>query len=190
VTGDGGFDLEDAQDSTLLHRQEFLSSRLLLTQALVGIGCTKTGGTFVVKIFDTVTSISAQILFILAQCFEEILIFKPVSSRPANAERYVICRRRHRDVQSYYQLLAQGAKSYTEDQYLASLFVEPLPAVFTQWLVAANVESLNRQATAAQNILLYLQGQNPVIPVYNLHKFLIIWNLPDNVPDRSSRLNV
>lgn len=58
VTADGGFDLEDNMDKTLLHRQEFLSSRLLLTQALVGIGCAKVGGNFVVKVFDTVTQLS------------------------------------------------------------------------------------------------------------------------------------
>lgn len=183
VTGDGGFDLEDTQDKTLLHRQEFLSSRLLLTQALVGIGCTKAEGNFVVKVFDTVTSISAQILFVLAQCFEAILIFKPVSSRPANAERYVLCIRRRPIVQAYYQLLAQAARTYLPNEYLASLFSEPLPVAFTQWLRASNDESTNRQLLAAQNILLYLKGDQPQISEYNIPKFLIIWNLPDTPLD-------
>lgn len=183
VTADGGFDLEDTRDKTLLHRQEFLSSRLLLTQALVGIGCTKIGGNFVVKVFDTVTNISAQILFILAQCFESIIVFKPVTSRPANAERYVICRNRRQNVQSYYQLLLQAANAYEDTNYLTSLFAEPLPTNFIQWLTASNNESINRQLTAAQNILQYLQGNTPEIPEYDIHKFLIIWNLPDTPLD-------
>lgn len=189
VTADGGFDLEDPRDKTLLHRQEFLSSRLLLTQALVGIGCTKIGGNFVVKVFDTVTNISAYILFVLAQCFQRILIFKPVSSRPANAERYVLCMNRKADVQSYYQLLAQAANTYQNDMYLSSLFNEPIPPLFREWLTLANQQSIDRQLQSAQHILLYIQGKPPTISQYNIPKFLTIWNLPDTPIDpRYSKL--
>lgn len=184
VTADGGFDLEDTRDKTLLHRQEFLSSRLLLTQALVGIGCTKIGGNFVVKVFDTVTTISAHILFILSQCFQRILIFKPVSSRPANAERYVLCIDRKSDVQTYYQLLAQAATTYQNDMYLSSLFSEPLPPTFQQWLTLANQQSINLQLQSARDILLYIRGEPPILPEYNIPKFLTIWNLPDTPIDR------
>ncbi len=59
-----------------------------MTQSLVGIGCTHIGGNFVLKVFDTVTKLSAHVLFVLAQCFDELIMFKPASSRPANAERY------------------------------------------------------------------------------------------------------
>lgn len=183
VTADGGFDLEDTHDKTLLHRQEFLSSRLLLTQTLVGIGCTRIGGNFVVKVFDTVTNISAHILYILSQCFESILVFKPVTSRPANAERYVICRGRKPQVQSYYQLLLQAANVYEDENYLTSIFAEHMSERFVQWLTVSNNESINRQLIAAQNILQYLKGENPNVPEYDIHKFLIIWNLPDTPLD-------
>ena len=191
VTADGGFDLEDGADKTLLHHQEFLSSRLLLTQALVGIGCSKVGGNFVLKCFDTVTSISAHILYVLAQCFERILIFKPVSSRPANAERYILCMHRRVDVGDYYDLLAKAATVYTENDYLATVFSEPLPGAFQQWLTTSNNLSIDRQLQAAQNILLYIQGQSPEIPQYDIPKFLLIWNLPDTpLPAKRSLIRV
>lgn len=179
VTGDGGFDLEDGVDKTLLHRQEFISSRLLLTQSVIGVKCTKMGGNFVVKVFDTVTEFSAQVLYLLAQCFEKILIFKPVSSRPANAERYVICMNRGTDIQLYSQILVDAARTYTDTLYLNSLFQKPIPIEFQQWLTQNNTESIDRQLYAAQNILLYLQGSFHEIPQYDIEKFLIIWNLPD-----------
>lgn len=184
VTADGGFDLEDFADKTLLHRQEFLSSRLLLTQALVGIGCTKRGGNFVVKVFDTVTKISAHILYILALCFEKIKIFKPVSSRPANAERYVICTHRNFDVHAWYELLESASRAYTHTLFLESLFEDMLPQRFIDWLVQSNSRSIDLQLATAQNILLYLARQNPVIAKYNISKFLLIWNLPDTPPRR------
>lgn len=185
VTGDGGFDLEDTEDKTLLHRQEFLSSRLLLTQATIGIACTKAEGTFVVKVFDTVTHFSAQIIYLLAQCFREILIFKPVSSRPANSERYIICRGRHGDINAYLHLLAYAAGSYREDAYLNRLFETPLPEDFITWLTQANTASIQQQLEAGQQILLTLSGQSPPVPTYNLDKFLIIWNLPATPPKRT-----
>jgi len=183
VTADGGFDLEDTTDKTLLHQQEFLSSRLLLTQALVGIACCKLGGNFVLKVFDTVTKFSAHVLFVLSLCFDQIIIFKPISSRPANAERYVICIGRKVEVQGYFQLLAGAARLYDENNYLGSLFAESVPLKFEQWLTRNNIFSIDTQLVAAQNIILTLQGSKPEIPRYNVDKFLIIWNLPDTPPN-------
>lgn len=184
VTSDGGFDLEDFADKTLLHQQEFLSSRLLLAQALVGVGCTQHGGNFVVKVFDTVTKISAHILYILSLCFEKIKIFKPVSSRPANAERYVICTHRNFDVHTYYELLKSASQVYTDTIFLESIFAETLPSRFIEWLVQSNSRSVDLQLATAQNILLYLARKNPVIAKYNIPKFLLIWSLPDTPPRR------
>jgi cap1 methyltransferase len=186
VTGDGGFDLEETDDKTLLHRQEFLSSRLLLTQATIGIACTKASGNFVLKVFDTVTHFSAQILYILAQCFREILIFKPVSSRPANSERYIICRDRYGDINPYLHLLAYAASSYQDDVYLNRLFPEPLPEDFVNWLVQANSYSINQQLETGTNILLTLNGNRPNLPMYDVDKFLVIWNLPETPSKRDS----
>ena len=186
VMGDGGFDLEESDDKTLLHRQEFLSSRLLLTQALIGVACTGVHGNFVLKVFDTVTEFSAHVLYVLAQCFERIQIFKPVSSRPANAERYVICWNRRPEVQSYYTLLYDAAGSYTDQVYLSTLFDEALPKNFIEWLTTGNNQSIDRQLNAARNILQYMNGTMPDLPVYDTNKFLIIWNLPDTPPRRSN----
>ena len=189
VTGDGGFDLEDNQDKQLLHRQEFLSSRLLMTQVAVGLACTAENGNFVVKVFDTVTSLSAQILYLLAQCFDRIQVFKPCSSRPANSERYIVCLRRRPSVQPYYQIIAGAASMYTESQYVDNLFSQLLPASFTDWLYAQNMASIERQIATAHDIITYLQGSMPDIPQYDIDKFLVIWNLPDT-PPRRSRIRV
>lgn len=178
ITADGGIDVED---TNLYSKQEFLSSRLLLTQVLVGIRCTKVGGNFVLKVFDTVTNLSAQIIYLLSRCFSNILIFKPVTSRPANAERYIICKDRKENINDIYNMLVQGEKLYTDQtgNYLISLFSNSLPADFIEWLTLQNNISINLQLTSAQNILLYMKGNNPNIIQYNIPKFLLIWNLPD-----------
>jgi len=186
VMGDGGIDFDDATDPILLKQQEFISSRLLLTQILVGIACTKIGGNFVLKVFDTVKEVSAQMIFLLSQCFEKTLIFKPVSSRPANAERYIICKNKKEDTSLYYQLLSEASKHYSDTEYLYELFLSELPEDFTVWLTTLNNISIDRQINAAKLIQRYFTDVNTNIPVYDLSKFLIIWNLPDNLLKRSA----
>jgi hypothetical protein len=51
-----------------------------------------TGGDFVVKLFDAFTPFTAGILYILYRSFTRIALVKPFSSRPANSERYLLCK--------------------------------------------------------------------------------------------------
>lgn len=192
VTGDGGFDVEETKDYS---RQEFLSSRLLLTQILVGLSTLRSTGSFVCKVFDTVTSISADLLYVCAACFEEVTIFKPVSSRPASTERYIVALRRRPDpyVIPYIELLKHANNSYVDNVYVTRLFADDvkLPEEFIQWLTRANNESIQRQMIATQNILDMLKGKNPVIHRYDLFKCLLLWNLPDNpLPPRTPYKNL
>ena len=48
------------------------------------------GGHFVCKIFDMFTPFSVGLFYLLYRSFEKVCIFKPVTSRPANSERYVV----------------------------------------------------------------------------------------------------
>lgn len=191
VTADGGFDLENSSNdrntsnNVLLRKQEFLSSRLLLTQCVIGLNCCRVGGNFVVKVFDTVTEFSAQVLYVLSQCFDEIIMFKPVSSRPANSERYVICRGRLDDIQQYRELLTLVANSYGERVYFSSIISEPLPEPWTMWLTIVNDRSINSQLEVGGRIITYLKGGTPTVPKYNLPKFLMIWALPDTPRKRT-----
>lgn len=174
-------------------RQEFLSSRLLLCQLLTAISILKTGGNFVCKIFNTVTSLSAELLFIASLCFDNITIFKPISSRPANAERYIICRGLRDKVSSYANILASANQAYSQGVNVISIISNELPEDFRTWLTFYNNRSIDRQMLAANRILRYLNGDINVlreIPQYNIHKALIIWNLPDNPMTKRSKIRL
>ena len=87
VTADGGFDF-----TSDFSNQEAMSLALAFSQLSYALVTQKTGGTFVLKLFDTTTAPSLDILFILWSAYETVHIFKPDTSRPANSERYVICK--------------------------------------------------------------------------------------------------
>jgi 23S rRNA U2552 (ribose-2'-O)-methylase RlmE/FtsJ len=86
ITGDGGFDF-----SIDFNKQEENSLNLIVAEIFFAIVLQKKGGSFVLKVFDTFSSLSVQILYLLCYLYENVYITKPLPSRPANSERYIVC---------------------------------------------------------------------------------------------------
>lgn len=87
MMGDGGFDV-----SGLENIQEVMNKQLLLAQCAAALATLRVGGHFVVKCFDLFTPFSAGLLYLLHTTFDQVCIYKPAQSRPANSERYLVCK--------------------------------------------------------------------------------------------------
>uniref|UniRef100_A0A668AKG5 Cap-specific mRNA (nucleoside-2'-O-)-methyltransferase 1 n=1 Tax=Myripristis murdjan TaxID=586833 RepID=A0A668AKG5_9TELE len=87
LMADGGFSVEGQENI-----QEILSKQLLLCQFLTALSTLRTGGHFLCKTFDLFTPFSVGLVYLLFLCFDRVSLFKPVTSRPANSERYIVCR--------------------------------------------------------------------------------------------------
>lgn len=85
VTADGGFEASNENDKEIEHLKLFLSETLTAFRVL------KKGGSFILKIYDIFTRPTIELLFLLSNTFKTVSLKKPVSSRPANSERYVVC---------------------------------------------------------------------------------------------------
>lgn len=85
MVADGGFDAQ--RDSEC---QEEISQKIVVCQASAALALLQPGGTFIIKMFgfqtDTIRSLMKSLLLV----FGKIQVIKPISSRPASAERYVI----------------------------------------------------------------------------------------------------
>ncbi|CAG0894632.1 unnamed protein product [Darwinula stevensoni] len=92
VMADGGFSVEGQENI-----QEILSKRLYLCQFLCAMMILVPGGSFVCKLFDIFTPFSVGLIYLLYRSFHSVSIHKPNTSRPANSERYVICRNMRAD---------------------------------------------------------------------------------------------
>nr|CEL64625.1 TPA: ftsJ-like methyltransferase domain-containing protein, putative [Neospora caninum Liverpool] len=114
VVADGGFHLglrarttpiDEKTGRHIENYQELLCARLLLSELLFALMLLEEGGNFVCKIFDTFThftrfSVSrrpprarlsqASLVYIVARLFEDCAIIKPIRSRAANSERYLV----------------------------------------------------------------------------------------------------
>ena len=87
ITGDGGFDF-----SVDFNQQEELSMKLVIAQIFFAIIMQKTGGNFVVKIFDIFKFKTVEIIFLLSNLYHYVYIYKPCTSRVANSEKYIVCK--------------------------------------------------------------------------------------------------
>jgi hypothetical protein len=88
ITGDGGFDF-----SVDFNKQEIVSTKLILYQICFAISMQKEGGIFILKFFDLFTEASVDLIYLLSLCYEKIYIVKPFTSRYANSEKYIVCKK-------------------------------------------------------------------------------------------------
>jgi hypothetical protein len=84
-TADGGFDF-----SADFNAQENTVQRLLAAEGLCGLNILRPGGIMIIKLFDTTYAGTLDLLWLLSGCFERTAMTKPLTSRPANSERYWI----------------------------------------------------------------------------------------------------
>ncbi len=87
ITADGGI-----TDNGDFNNKEMLHNNLIFNQVFLGCCLLSDFGCFVIKIFDIFTDITVHIMYLLNFLFEEVIISKPLTSRPTNSEKYLICK--------------------------------------------------------------------------------------------------
>lgn len=102
VMADGGFSVDGKENI-----QEILSKQLYLCQCLTALSILREKGHFVCKLFDLFTPFSVGLIYLMYKCFEEIAIVKPNTSRPANSERYLVCKWRKPNINTIHDHLKQ-----------------------------------------------------------------------------------
>tara|TARA_B110000211_G_scaffold148620_2_gene169266 strand:- start:2137 stop:3309 length:1173 start_codon:yes stop_codon:yes gene_type:complete len=86
VTADGGFDF-----SNNYNNQENNFINLLISEIYITLKLLKNNGNALIKIYDIYSRNSIKVLYIISLLFEKIYIIKPLTSRPANSEKYILC---------------------------------------------------------------------------------------------------
>ena len=126
VTGDGGFDF-----SIDFNQQESMSAKLLFAQICYALIVQKKGGHFVLKFFDTFSRASVEMIYILNVFYENVYIMKPYTSRYANSERYVVCKKfKPASTTQYLSTFTSILKNMMTKCYVTSLLKEPIPYYF------------------------------------------------------------
>lgn len=86
VTADGGFDF-----SRNFNFQEEFALHIVTSQVCAALHLQAPDGAFVLKVYDIHTPAVVLVLASLCRVYREVFVVKPLTSRPANSEKYVIC---------------------------------------------------------------------------------------------------
>ncbi|XP_069092416.1 cap-specific mRNA (nucleoside-2'-O-)-methyltransferase 1 isoform X1 [Pleurodeles waltl] len=185
LMADGGFSVEGQENI-----QEILSKQLTLCQFLMGLSIVRTGGNFICKTFDLFTPFSVGLVYLLYCCFERVSVFKPVTSRPANSERYVVCRGLKAgtdDVREY--LFAVNIKlnhlrnSEQDVNQVVPLKVLKGDSDFSDYMTRSNERHCQIQIKALAKIHAFVQDSTLSEPRQaDIRKdCLQLWGIPDQV---------
>ncbi len=63
----------------------------LLKNIINSVKIQKKGGSLVIKVFETYTDVTAKILSILISLYDKVFITKPMTSKPSQTEKYIVC---------------------------------------------------------------------------------------------------
>lgn len=122
MMADGGFSVEGQENV-----QEILSKQLYMCQCLVALAIVREKGHFVVKLFDLFTPFSIGLIYLMYKCFQQICIFKPNTSRPANSERYLVCKWKKASTDTIYRHLFDINAVMYKNQFPDKDFLELVP---------------------------------------------------------------
>ena len=86
VVADGGFDAQRDVDD-----QESAAHGIVVSQAAAALSLLRPGGNFVLKMFGFRLEGTRRMLRRMCSLFDRMTFVKPISSRPASAERYLVC---------------------------------------------------------------------------------------------------
>ncbi|CAJ0608005.1 unnamed protein product [Cylicocyclus nassatus] len=194
MMADGGFSVEGQEDI-----QEILSKRLYLCQLLVSLCIVKEGGIFFCKLFDVFTPFSAGLIYLMYVAYEQISLHKPHTSRPANSERYIICRGLRKNysdaIRDYLKRVnlkldeLTKSKSSQDVNSIVPLETMKNDEAFRSYLTGHNEHIASRQSTYLQKYLTYAKNSSLIDKDQGTLRddCLKYWLVPNKTLDRRER---
>jgi len=166
ITADGGFDF-----SIDFNRQEFLAQRLIFCEIVTAISVQKIGGCFICKFFDTYSILTIKFIYLLQCLYNDIHITKPLTSRPANSEKYVIaCQFKGIDsakLNRLYNIIDQWDHINISGKQVIDIFEETIPEEFAKEIDKYNTYSAQGQTEYITKTLSQVNKRNQVYNIMN-----------------------
>uniref|UniRef100_A0A182W5D9 Cap-specific mRNA (nucleoside-2'-O-)-methyltransferase 1 n=1 Tax=Anopheles minimus TaxID=112268 RepID=A0A182W5D9_9DIPT len=185
MMADGGFSVEGQEN-----QQEILSKQLYLCQIIVALAIVRPEGHFVMKVFDLFTPFSVGLIYLAYRCFREISICKPNSSRPANSERYLVCKWKlpktdliQRHLEDVNREMFNSSKKNIDTLELVSEEVLHADSAFFEYICTSNNTIGANQITALLKIAAYCKNRDlaETRQMEVKQNCLKLWNLPDGI---------
>ena len=156
VTGDGGFDF-----SVDFNQQESISAKLIFAQICYALMLQKRGGSFVLKFFDTFSRASVEMIYMLNIFYDNVYIIKPCTSRYANSERYIVCKKfKKTNMSSYLSTFKHIITEMSSNTYIEQLLNIEVPCYYISRLEEINAVLGQQQLETIMSTLALIQNNS------------------------------
>lgn len=149
LTADGGFDF-----SKNFNDQETQSFFLIMCEVYIALQLQKKDGVFILKVFDLNNIDTITLLYILHSVYADVYITKPYTSRPANSEKYIICKKYKNASKTILSKLKYSIKNNLNH---VDIFV---PTEFIEEIVFYNFHCVCLQIFNIYNIIRLIDGSD------------------------------
>lgn len=163
VTGDGGFNWTNE------NIQEQECAILIYSQIVTAINIQKKGGSFILKVYEMFTKLSAKFIILLKYLYDDVYINKPLTSRGSNSERYLVCRNFRFEEKHISGLISQMMDSLNiitnayknNKKFLTDIFPNiSIPNKLTLDMITINTEIANHQFRIINKMITFINDSN------------------------------
>ena len=181
VTADGSFDCLSNPSE-----QEAMTSHLHLCEVLAALEVLTPEGCLIVKMFTMFEASTICLLFLLCCCFENVSVYKPITSKLGNSEVYVVCMgyygRTNAAISKHLDVLMS---SYSSESSIKVMFSQSdLPESFVRLVTECAGQFKSHQVAAIErNVHLYrFKGPRDVLLCNYLQNLVLQVFIKNNEP--------
>ena len=156
ITADGGFDF-----SKDFNKQEHMSYKLILCEIIIALYLQKNGGHFVCKIFDSFSIPTVKLIYFLSCFYKEVYINKPVTSRPANSEKYIVAKDFIGIEIDYLNNLLDLLNIWNKLNlpFIHDIFTGDIPEYFIVQIEKYNIDNSDDQIISINNAIKFIENK-------------------------------
>lgn len=135
---------------------------LIFAEIISALRVQKDGGSFVLRMFSTMTELSNKFLLILCSVYSEVYVYKPFTSRLSDDEKYIICKGfKSGNVTKIIDNMEKVLSQMNTDNFVNDIYTElELPTDFKNTMVYTNIMIGNHQQIMINKIVNYIKSNN------------------------------
>ena len=176
----GEFDLIIMDERVKIHPENIVEQTaqpVILKEIYNAIALQKKGGNFVCMFYETFTIPTIKMISLLTSIYDDVAIIKPLTSRLANSEIFVVCKNftlndKQRDnYLSKIKNILEASESLKEKTFIVDIFTEHMPDwEFKLSLIVFNSIMSNEKIKNMDHIITYIGGSNYHGDVYRVNR--------------------
>lgn len=119
-------------------------------------------GHLVLKVYDTFTTPTLKLIYLISSMYSELYIYKPFFSRPSDSEKYIICKNFNVTTTTSKKIIDNLEKIIKEKgENISDIFLDvELPKEFIDLFKFTNVKLVNQQQILINEIVKYIKDNN------------------------------